>query len=83
MTRSLSNLVNNLSEGVHKIKYKFGHNDKNVKRVELNINIVTAFLNIQVLKMIEQNLSVFAVTKIINTTLWKIQKNDFLIHTNF
>ena len=53
MTRSLSNLVNNLSEGVHKIKYKFGYNDKNVKRVELNINIVTAFLNIQVLKMIE------------------------------
>ena len=47
MTRSLSNFVNNLSEGIHKIKYKIGHNDKNVKRVELNINIVTAFLNIQ------------------------------------
>ena len=50
MTRSLSNFVNNLSEGIHKIKYKIGHNDKNVK---LNINIVTAFLNIQILKMIE------------------------------
>ena len=47
MTRSLSNFVNNLSEGIHKIKYKIGHNDKNVKCVELNINIVTAFLNIQ------------------------------------
>ena len=53
MTRSLSSFVNNLSEGIHKIKYKIGHNDKNVKRVELNINIVTAFLNIQILKMIE------------------------------
>ena len=53
MTRSLSNFFNNLSEGIHKIKYKIGHSDKNVKRVELNINIVTAFLNIQILKMIE------------------------------
>ena len=25
---SLSNLVNNLSEGIHKIKSKYGHNDK-------------------------------------------------------
>ena len=27
-TRSLSNLVNNLSEGIHKIKCKYGHDDK-------------------------------------------------------
>ena len=26
--RSLSNFVNNLSEGIHKIKCKYGHNDK-------------------------------------------------------
>ena len=26
MARSLSNLVNNLSKGIHKIKFKFGHN---------------------------------------------------------
>ena len=25
---SLSNLVNNLSEGIHKIKCKYGHDDK-------------------------------------------------------
>ena len=25
---SLSNLVNNLSEWIHKIKWKFGHDDK-------------------------------------------------------
>ena len=42
---SLSNLANNLSEGLHKIKCKFGHNDKNVKHVELNISIATVFLN--------------------------------------
>ena len=28
MPSSLSNLVNNLSEGIHKIKCKFGHTDK-------------------------------------------------------
>ena len=49
MTRSLSNLVNNLSEGIHKIKCKFGHDDK---KCELNISVATAFLNIQILKMI-------------------------------
>ena len=28
MASSLSNLVNNLSEGIHRIKYKFGHNER-------------------------------------------------------
>ena len=28
MANSLSNLANNLSEGIHRIKCKFGHNDK-------------------------------------------------------
>ena len=28
MADSLSNFVNNLSEGIHKIKCKYGHNDK-------------------------------------------------------
>ena len=28
MANSLSNLVNNLSEGIHRIKCKFGHNNK-------------------------------------------------------
>ena len=46
---SLSNLVNNLSEGIHRIKCKFGHDDK---KCEINISIVTIFSNIQALKMI-------------------------------
>ena len=28
MASSLSNFVNNLSEGIHRIKFKFGHDDK-------------------------------------------------------
>ena len=43
---SLLNLANNLSEGIHRIKCKFGHNyKKNVKLLELNSNIATVFMN--------------------------------------
>ena len=31
MASSLSNLVNNLTEGIHKVKCKCGHNDKKGK----------------------------------------------------
>ena len=39
MASSLSKLVNNLLEGIHKIKFKFRRDDGNVKLVELNIHI--------------------------------------------
>ena len=41
MASSLSTVVDNLVEGIYKIKCKHGH-DKNV---ELNLKIVSAFLN--------------------------------------
>ena len=37
MVRSLLNLVNNLSGGIHRMKCKLRQDDKNVKHVELNI----------------------------------------------
>ena len=49
MAISLSNLVNNLSEGIHEIKCKYGQHDK---KCETYINIATGFLNTQTLKMI-------------------------------
>ena len=52
MESSLSNLDNNPSEGTHRIKCKFGNNDKNVKHVQLNISIATVFLNTEILKII-------------------------------
>ena len=52
MACSLSNLVNNFSEGIHRIKCKFGDEEKNVKFVELYISIATVFLNIKTLTMI-------------------------------
>ena len=45
MASSSSNLVNNLSEGIHRIKFKSEQDDKNVILVELNISIATVFLN--------------------------------------
>ena len=43
MTSSLSNLVDNFSERIHKINCKYRHDDK--KRAELNISKATVFLN--------------------------------------
>ena len=47
MASSLSNLVNNLAEEIIR-----GTMIKNKELMELNMNIVTAFLNTQILKMI-------------------------------
>ena len=49
MAISLSNIINNLSEGIHEIKCKYGQHDK---KCETCINIATVFLNTQTLKMI-------------------------------
>ena len=39
MASSLSNLVKNLSEGIYRIKCKYGHDDKKCKPAELDIII--------------------------------------------
>ena len=49
---TLSNLVNSLSKGIFKSNVTMDMIIKNVKFAELNINIVTVFLNTQTLKMI-------------------------------
>ena len=51
MASSLSNLVNNISEGIHKIKCEYGYNDKKCETCGLNKNIATVFLNTQILNM--------------------------------
>ena len=45
VSSSLSNLANNLSEGIDRIKCKSDMMKKNVKHVELNISTATVFLN--------------------------------------
>ena len=55
MANPLSNLVNNLSEEMHKIKCKYLHDDKNLEHLELHVNHATALLNTQILKLIYNN----------------------------
>ena len=52
MTSSLSILVNNLTEGIHKTKLNMDTMIKNVKLVELNTKIASVFLNTQTFKMV-------------------------------
>ena len=52
MASSLSNLIDILVEIIHKSKGKYQHDNKNAKRVELNIKIVRTILNIKTLKTI-------------------------------
>ena len=52
MEISLSNLVNNFSEGILKIQCKFIHDEEIMKLVKLSKRITTVFLNIETLKMI-------------------------------
>ena len=48
MANSLSNLANNLHEGIHRINLSLDTMIKNVKYVELSISIATVFWNTQI-----------------------------------
>ena len=52
MASSLSNLVDNLAEGIHKVKCKINMKIKNMKRLKLNTKIVSVTSNTQTVKMI-------------------------------
>ena len=52
MASSLSNLVNNIAEGIHKIECKYGHDHKIWETCGIKKKIVSAVLNTQTLKMI-------------------------------
>ena len=44
MTSSLSNFVNNVFEGIHKIKCKYGHNDKKCETCRIKYKYWNCFL---------------------------------------
>ena len=52
MANSLSNLVNNFSEGIHKIKCKQGHDGKKCETCRIKYKYCDCFLNTQTLKII-------------------------------
>ena len=69
MASSSSKLVNNLSEWVHKIKYKHQNDDENLNLLELHKKYATVYLNIKSLRIIGCNANVYVVTKIISKSL--------------
>ena len=77
MASSLSNLFNNRVEGIHKIKCKYGHDDKKYENCRIKYEYCDCFFEHTDFKII------YVVTKIINKSLMKNYRNDFLIHTNF
>ena len=44
MASSLSNLVNNLTEGIHKVKSKYRHNDKKYETCWITYRVCDCFL---------------------------------------
>ena len=71
MASSLSNLANNLSEEIHKIKCKFGHDDKKYEACANKYMYCHCFLDYTIFQdgLIEINLC--AVIKIMSTSLTK------------
>ena len=49
---SLTNLVNNCFERIHKMKCKYGHDDKSCVNWRIGYKYATVFLNTQTLKII-------------------------------
>ena len=49
----LSNFVNNLSQGIHRIKFENGQNDKNCEACGIKYKYCGCFLNIKILTMIK------------------------------
>ena len=52
MASSLSNLANNFSEDIHRIKCKFGHDDKKCEICGIKYKYCNCFLEYTNLKMI-------------------------------
>ena len=69
MANSLWDLANNLSEGIHRIKCKYGHDNKNVKLVELSISIATVFFEYSNLKDDLIQYKCLSCKKVINKSL--------------
>ena len=83
MASSLSNLVNNLSKGLHRIKCKFGHDDKNCETCGIKYKYCDCFLEYTNFKddLIEYECSIC--NKNYQIKLGEKLKERFLININF
>ena len=71
MASSLTNLVNNLSEGIHRIKCKFGHDDEKCETCGIKYKYCDCFLKYTKFKDDLMDYNCLCCTKIINTSLMK------------
>ena len=71
MANSLSNLGNNFSKVIHRVKCKFGHDDKKCEACRIKYNYFNGFLKYKNFKDDLIITNVCVVTKIINTSLTK------------
>ena len=74
----LSNFINNLPEGTHKIKCKHG-----MIHTELNLKILIVIFNTKTWKIIQQNANICAAERIMKNTLMETWIIKFLIHEHF
>ena len=80
MTSSLSNLVKNLAEGIHRIKCKCARDNKNCKTCKIEYKKLRMLSWIHEL---HQNINVYVAIRVIKKSLMKTLRNNFSIHTNF
>ena len=83
MATSLSNLANNLSKGIHKIKCKYRHDHKKCETCRNKYKYCNYFLEYMNFKNNLIEYKCLCVTIIINKSLIKSLKNYFLIPRNF
>ena len=55
----LSNLANNLADEIHRMKCKYGHDNKNVKHGKKDTKTVSAILNTQIFSIIFSSIQIF------------------------
>ena len=82
MASSLSNLVNNLSEEIHKIKCKYGHNHKKCKTCGITYQVCNCFLEFTNFKDDVTEYKCLCHSRNYQQSLVKSQRNNFLINTN-
>ena len=83
MASSLSNLANNLSEGIHIIKCKFEHDDKTCETYGIKSKYSNCFLEYTNYKEDLIEYKCLCCNKSYQRTFAVKLRNDILIHTSF
>ena len=83
MASLLSNLVNNLADGIHRTQCKLGHDDKNCETYAIKYKYCDCFLEYANFKDDLIEYKCLSCNKSYQQNLTKSKKKYFLIHTNF